>query len=647
MRYIITIAIAFLSLMILGCSSQSPVSSVDQPMLSAIETGQNSITQTGQIILSEDGNLQIVPDRGVSGHYNVTGWLSGGYFTYRLLGFADRVLTVELKIVNPTSLQVYDVRVMYTDLQGKTVLNPDGYTDLFGNPICPFTAFGKEYTRRAFPVGPGGVDTEILELYWPMGNSIYVGYLIEVSLGGNCDEPYKIEPSVSNTVPATGGQTTISAHVSVWQDESTQCWCDLTNIGGSNVQMALTGSGSGYRDYEYLVDVLPGMDAGEYPVLITAKEFTPNEVHLYNYAVVEVTPSFAPVKLTNDDINNYLNFTSKTIATYDDHVYVVFSEDANQDGSQEIGMKEFNGSSWGPKTLVSPLSSPGQLWRDPSIAINQSNGDLHVLYEGMVSEFMSLGYRKRIGTTWNPHVHLFTGSFCLDSQIDVKSNGEVHIVFQDSTGPFFCIYWIHDPGTGTFDTPFIMAMDSYSPMNPYYAPAIDHDINGLVHIPFTTGFNGANSIGYRRWENGIWTDVTFVLSDYQSMWQDITVAPDNKATMMYRKLDDQLWMVQWDGTWNLNEMPVTSGMHIQGIPNCDSDSQGNIHLAFIDDAGGDYDVFYTVMDHVSLVWSTPVNLSENPSKSQKQSLVVDENDNVHIIWQDNADGDEDIYYVKM
>jgi len=59
------------------------------------------------------------------------------------------------------------------------------------------------------------------------------------------------------------------------------------------------------------------------------------------------------------------------------------------------------------------------------------------------------------------------------------------------------------------------------------------------------------------------------------------------------------------------------------------------------------DIYYTVMDEATEVWTTPVNLSDNLSASENPGLFVGPDDTVHIVWQDNGDGDFDVFYIAL
>ena len=513
---------------------------------------------------------------------------------------------------------------------------------MFGHAFCPFTAFAKENPNRAFPVGPGAIDTEILELGWPVGQPWFISYIIEVSLGGNCDEPWMIDGSISNDIPASGGSATISASLYDWQDDEYECWCDWSAIGGVIEQMAITGGDIGRRDYELEINTAPGIPVGQYPIIIGSLDVLP----VYKIIKATISEQPEPINITNDDIENKLNFTSKTVSAYGNEVYVVWSEYSDISESTEIYFNECIDGTWGEKLLLFASVNPGDIYQYPSIAVNESTGDLHAITEGMTGGSQGIAYRKRVGKLWGDLQALIEDPFGMDVQLDVENDGKVHIAFHGADGPFFCIKHLLDPGTGIFN-PAETLMMGMSPMDAFYAPAMDHDNLGNFHMTATTGFGGANGIAYKLWDGSSWSATGMVLNDNESMWQDISVAPNRKATMVYVKDDSNLWMKQFDGMWEIPEHQVTSDAQMYGIPNLDSDSLGNMHLAYSGETDGDRDIYYTVMDEATEIWTTPVNLSDNSSESENPGLFVGPDDTVHIVWQDNGDGDYDVYYLAL
>ena len=162
----------------------------------------SGILYAGILELDRDnGTITNVMDRDVMFNFNITSFLlsgpcPGGCFRYHLNSIVDEIWDIDLTIENPTTIMPFDVRIIFTALGNKTVVNHDGYTDLYdpsGGPfINPFIAFAKDEFMRVFPMGPGATDTQNLQLHWPTGDPPIINYIVTASLPMNTEEPYII-----------------------------------------------------------------------------------------------------------------------------------------------------------------------------------------------------------------------------------------------------------------------------------------------------------------------------------------------------------------------------------------------------------------------------------------------------------------------
>jgi hypothetical protein len=296
MRYFIILITAVLILS--GCSQATnnpamPGSSESQ--IYSTETESNIFysgtfeidLETQQIIQIENRQSDLV--------YNITGFLPtkcpGGCFRFKIIGIIGTVLEIELTLENPLTIQIYDARVVYVDLFGKEVLNPDSYSDFKGTPITrifPFTAFMKELESRAFPVGPGGIDTEILYLNFPPGSIAAVNYMITAGYPNQIQEPYEIN-SMSQTgqLSESGGSALISCAVKDHQNDVSSVFMDSRPFVGtySAMTQSLTNPGT------WEVNISNNLHApvGSYNQLIKAS--SPNSQNISTYNYVEITVS--------------------------------------------------------------------------------------------------------------------------------------------------------------------------------------------------------------------------------------------------------------------------------------------------------------------------------------------------------------------
>lgn len=289
-----------------GCSSSSKMpTQPNTPDLPQAEYTPSSggLLHSGSFDIDLDTmSITQIPDRQSDLVYDITGFLPdkcpGGCFRFAIVGVVGTVLEIELTIENPLAIQVYDVRIQYLNTLGKTVLNPDSYIDYMGTPISniyPFTAFAKETGNRAFPVGPGGIDTETLFLDFPPGSPSSVNYAITASLPGNVGEPFEIsEMNQTGDLTPSGGSATIRCKVEDHQGDFSGVYLDATPFTGAPVQMPTPGGGM----FEVAISNTAGAPIGVYNQLIMALSPNSQNISIYNYVeitvVEETTGSYWP-----------------------------------------------------------------------------------------------------------------------------------------------------------------------------------------------------------------------------------------------------------------------------------------------------------------------------------------------------------------
>jgi len=71
----------------------------------------------------------------------------------------------------------------------------------------------------------------------------------------------------------------------------------------------------------------------------------------------------------------------------------------------------------------------------------------------------------------------------------------------------------------------------------------------------------------------------------------------------------------------------------------------NIHIVWMDNRDGEYEIYYKHSSDAGLSWSTDEKLTSNPSEPGIPSLAVSGN-NIHIVWHDVRDGNWEIYYKR-
>jgi hypothetical protein len=105
---------------------------------------------------------------------------------------------------------------------------------------------------------------------------------------------------------------------------------------------------------------------------------------------------------------------------------------------------------------------------------------------------------------------------------------------------------------------------------------------------------------------------------------------------LLQPLNAQTWETAKRLTW-------TSSSSLR--PNVATDSGNNIHVVWWDYFTSTPDIFHKKSTDGGTTWITK-RLTWNPSHSFYSRFAIDSTDNIHVVWQDNAPGNLEIYYKK-
>lgn len=428
-----------------GCSADknsTPLTPSNDTNLPADISGENhAIMASGTFEINpEDMTIQDVSDRVGSFHYNITTFI-GGYFKYFIENINGPVWTIRLELENPTDIQVHDVRIIYTNLYGKQVVNADGFTNFLdlsgGSDYNPFHYFAKEYGNQAFPIGPGAIETEELVLYWPAGAQWYVTYAIECSLGGNAAEPIKISEisQVGDITPAGGGKI-ITCNIDDWQDDISSVFICANDFLSEDLEMY---KHSDTNTYIGSLINLNGVEPDDYVVWIRAESDNPNDIKLW-------TPFTVTVLETADDAPkfDYVPFCDPEI------VSVGWS--ANLNGGATDPQGDGVNFYWEQISPVSPTGSfvgsggaytSNTVWETPQVDV-----DTPYLLTIRASEASGSQISRAVVGLLNEAPlppEITNGPLIVPSSLDENSDGQFSITAEDPNRPGrpanFEYYW--------------------------------------------------------------------------------------------------------------------------------------------------------------------------------------------------------------
>ncbi|OGD24047.1 MAG: hypothetical protein A2Y69_05560 [Candidatus Aminicenantes bacterium RBG_13_59_9] len=289
----------------------------------------------------------------------------------------------------------------------------------------------------------------------------------------------------------------------------------------------------------------------------------------------------------------------------------------------------------------------------PALAID-SNDHIHVVWSDDSPGNPEIYYKKSLdgGATWTAGKKISeTSGASYEPAIAVDSSGNPHVAWQDNSPGSGEIYYRKstDGGSAWMAARRLTWTAGWS-----YRPALVIDSSDDLHIVWEDWTPGNPEIYYKRsmdggttWTSGIeitwtaknsWGPAMAVDSsdNLHVVWEDNT--PSN-FDIYYKKSPDAgaTWMEDKRLSWN-------SGWSAK--PAVSADSASNVHIAWQDDTPGNNEVYYKKSTDGGVAWTASKRLTWNSGASASPAVAADSAGNVHIVWQDATPGAHDIYYKK-
>jgi len=306
-----------------------------------------------------------------------------------------------------------------------------------------------------------------------------------------------------------------------------------------------------------------------------------------------------------------------------------------------IGQKEF---AFAPATNV--FNNAGES-SNPQLAVD-AGGAVHVVW-GDTTIF----YAKRSSDgIWSGPQNISDNSgWSGYPQLAVDAGGAVHVVWQDSAPGNYNIFYARRSSDGIWSGPQNISNNS----DDSWQPQLAVDAGGAVHVVWIHATRVKYDIFYdifyaRRSSDGAWSGPQNISNDSGYSWQPQLAVdaggavhvvwsdstPGNYNIFYAKRSSDGIWL----GPQNISD---NSGW--SGYPQLAVDAGGAVHVVWQDSAPGNYNIFYARRSSDG-IWSGPQNISNNSGDSWQPQLAVDAGGAVHVVWSDSTPGNSDIFYAK-
>jgi len=263
----------------------------------------------------------------------------------------------------------------------------------------------------------------------------------------------------------------------------------------------------------------------------------------------------------------------------------LFAQTTQAQWTPAIRLTWNSGSSWGQTVAVDFSGNPHVVWSD------DTPGNSEIYYAKSTDGGVTWPNGQRI--TW-------TSGSSGSPVIAVDSSGNPHVVWSDYTpGNSEIFYKKSTDGGATWIANRRLTWTSgYS-----YDPVIAIDLSGNPHV--------------------VWVDNT----------------PGNYEIYYTKSTDEGVsWTTRKRLTW-------TSGS--SGNVDIGVDSSGYLHVVWEDDTPGFTEIYYKKSKDGGATWTTTKRLTWTWwGDSRQPAIAIDSSDNLHLVWNDDTPGNEELYYKK-
>ncbi|MHA1895875.1 MAG: zinc ribbon domain-containing protein [Promethearchaeota archaeon] len=143
-----------------------------------------------------------------------------------------------------------------------------------------------------------------------------------------------------------------------------------------------------------------------------------------------------------------------------------------------------------------------------------------------------------------------------------------------------------------------------------------------------------------RYKSGVITLSMFIMVLSSVIIYNGTILKQDNSNLTLNPEDNKISYPKSSLLSNFSEAFQVSNSSVALEPDIDIDKDNNIHIVWSDQIDGDYDILYREFYYANQSWSQVINLSSSSNDQKSPVISVDEYSNIWVVWQD-YDG---VYY---
>jgi len=305
------------------------------------------------------------------------------------------------------------------------------------------------------------------------------------------------------------------------------------------------------------------------------------------------------------------------------------------------------------------LTNSAYYSENPQITID-TRGNIHIVWQdGKASPVnptdytltYGIYYKRFDGSDWSEDWDLSEEPTASYPVLDIDSHDRIHVIWQDSrAGDTVDLFYKTYDETGWSTNQQITHGKGILPGSGLAErPTITVDHQNQLYCAWGDNRISMNNyeIFFKTYSDESWSDDQRITNVWgKSKNPSITIDSQNRLHLVYeddREGNKELYYMTRSnsGTWSEDER-LTEAEKASILPVIAADSQDNLHVLWIDQRHGNWEVFYKIRTKAG--WGPDIRLTAG-NFARSLAATVDARDNLHVVYYDARQGTHAIYYL--